>query len=611
MSALVLGSAVVRIMAFVLSIRLARRVRAVWCVCLSVVLGLIAVRPIAVLVGEQTRWSIGEGSPAGELGALLVSGMVLSVVILIERMVAAREAAEAELRQSNARMHQIIDLVPHMIFAKDDDGRFLLANQAVADAYGTTIEKLIGKHHRDLHGRTEEVERFLEDDRDVIESGASKLIPEESFVDARGRERIRQTVKIPFTTAGSTDRAVLGVATDVTEHTRVEQELRDAHDLLEARVEERTTELKESEMRFRQLAEHIDAVFWLFDIDTEKCVYVSPAYEKIWGRPCEELYDDAYAWLKGIHPDDRERIHRDGGVDEPSRGGFDLDVRVVHTDGTVRWVRDAGFLIRDDTGRVYRLAGLAFDVTEKKQREDALKRSNEELEAFAQSISHDLKAPLRAIEGFANMLKDDYRDRLDDRACDYLSLMADGAARMDRLLNDLLQHARLGRGGVALEPVSLRSVVRDVVDDLNAEIEKKHAEIRVEGSLPELIGHRATLQTLMQNLVSNALKFVPADKTPEITIGATRGGTSYRLFVRDNGIGIESQFHDRIFSIFERLHGVEKYPGTGIGLAIVKKAAQLHDGSVTVESKPGSGSTFWITLPCHPATSAATNLVRH
>jgi len=389
----------------------------------------------------------------------------------------------------------------------------------------------------------------------------------------------------------------------IDERDRAERGLAATRRALEQRIARRTTELEESEAKFRQLAEHIDAVFWLSDMDENRPLYISPGFESVFGHSYEELGTDTGAWMQVVHPDDRDRVER-AYLSTFSGNEFDEEFRIILPDGRVRWLRDQAFTVRNGSPTPHLMAGLASDITEMKLTEEALRETNEELEVFAQTISHDLKAPLRAIEGFAVALGEDYGPKLDQRARDYLSLIADGAGRMDSLLNDLLEHARVGRK-IVDEQLDVGAVVERVVENLKPVIQGAGASVTVEGDLHEVAGHRGLLETMLQNLISNAIKFVPGDRTPEVVIGARPVGTSYRLFVRDNGIGIDPQHQERIFSIFERLHAREAYPGTGVGLAIVKKAARLHDGDVTVESSPGRGSTFWVTLPRYPTPAPA------
>jgi signal transduction histidine kinase/ABC-type uncharacterized transport system substrate-binding protein len=226
-----------------------------------------------------------------------------------------------------------------------------------------------------------------------------------------------------------------------------------------------------------------------------------------------------------------------------------------------------------------------------------LEEINTELESFAYSVSHDLRAPLRAMQGFSQALLEDYAPKLDAQGKDYARRMDDSARRMETLIQDLLEYSRLSRSEVKLKPVDLTSVVEHVLTQLEAEIKDKDALIRVDKPLPTVLGHNATLEQVVENLITNAIKFVPPGVKPKIHLWAEERDTVVRLWVEDNGIGIAPEHHERIFRIFERLHGIEIYPGTGIGLATVKKGLEKMAGTVGVESVPDKGSRFWIELP--------------
>jgi signal transduction histidine kinase len=230
-------------------------------------------------------------------------------------------------------------------------------------------------------------------------------------------------------------------------------------------------------------------------------------------------------------------------------------------------------------------------------RTSKLEELNTELEAFAYSVSHDLRAPLRAVQGFSQALLEDYAPKLDAQGKDYARRMDDSARRMETLIQDLLEYSRLSRSEIQLKPVDLTSVVEHVLTQLGGEIKEKDALIRVDAPLPKVLGHSATLEQVVENLIANAIKFVSPGVKPKIHLWAEEGDTVVRLWVEDNGIGIAPEHHERIFRIFERLHGIETYPGTGIGLATVKKGLEKMAGTVGVESVLGKGSRFWIELP--------------
>lgn len=225
-----------------------------------------------------------------------------------------------------------------------------------------------------------------------------------------------------------------------------------------------------------------------------------------------------------------------------------------------------------------------------------LQAANQELESFAYSISHDLRAPLRAIQGFAQAFLEDYGDRLDDLGQEYAHRIVTAAARLDTLIQDLLDYSRVSRTDLQLQPVNLTALLDDVLAQLGVTLQEQQAQVRVEKPLLSVLGHRSTLVQIVSNLISNAAKFVPPDRTPQIKIWTELRDDRVRLWVADNGIGIAPQHQTRIFHIFERLHGVEVYPGTGIGLAIVCKGVERMGGQVGLESQVGAGSQFWIEL---------------
>ena len=234
------------------------------------------------------------------------------------------------------------------------------------------------------------------------------------------------------------------------------------------------------------------------------------------------------------------------------------------------------------------------------ERTSQLEAANKELEAFSYSVSHDLKAPLRAIEGFADALTEDFGSRLEKEAREYLQEISHGTIRMENLINDLLQHARVGRGLLKFCAVDTNALVSRVKNLLESRIEKADFRVSIVGELPVVEGHESTLILIFQNLLENAIKFVPPGQIPEIVLQSEIEDQFHHFSIRDNGIGIEEKFQNTIFKIFERLHTNEVYSGTGIGLAIVKKAVQLHDGEIWIVSSLGSGSTFHFTLSKKP-----------
>jgi len=234
------------------------------------------------------------------------------------------------------------------------------------------------------------------------------------------------------------------------------------------------------------------------------------------------------------------------------------------------------------------------EALERRARE--LARSNAELEQFASIASHDLQEPLRKVRTFTQQVTVIEADRLSDRGRDYLGRANAAAERMQKLIEDLLKFSRVATHGRPFAPVDLAQVTRDVLDDLEAQVERSGAEVDV-GPLPTITADALQMRQLMQNLISNAIKFRREGVTPEVSIEASTVEDQARITVRDNGIGFEAQYARRIFRVFERLHGRGEYPGTGIGLALCRRIAERHGGTVVAESEPGAGATFTVTLP--------------
>jgi light-regulated signal transduction histidine kinase (bacteriophytochrome) len=246
-------------------------------------------------------------------------------------------------------------------------------------------------------------------------------------------------------------------------------------------------------------------------------------------------------------------------------------------------------IIRDITGRKQaeeRLRAVAAD----------LERSNKELEQFAYVASHDLQEPLRMVASYTQLLARRYKGKLDSEADEFIGFAVDGARRMQELINDLLTYSRVGSRPLDLQLVDSGQVVDQVIGDLGPSIEETGARIERD-ELPTVYADRLQLHQLFQNLIANALKFQKPGVAPEVRVSARSDDGQWTFSVSDNGIGIEPQYLQRIFVLFQRLHSRAEYPGTGIGLAICKKIVERYGGTMRVESEPGRGTTFEFTMP--------------
>ncbi len=258
--------------------------------------------------------------------------------------------------------------------------------------------------------------------------------------------------------------------------------------------------------------------------------------------------------------------------------------------------------VKDAHEEVIGIQALWLDVTEMKQAQNRLERyaqnlerSNVDLQQFAYVASHDLQEPLRAVSSYCQLMEKNYSHQLDDRAIRWLQFVVNGAQRMQRLVRDLLTYARVDNKAESWITVDSYAVCRLAVENLSQAIKEAGAEVTV-GKLPIVWADATQLEALFQNLISNAVKF-RGERRPHVSISAQRVDKNWQFAVRDNGIGIKPEFHERVFEIFKRLESQDRYSGTGIGLAICKRIVERYDGRIWVESQLGQGSTFYFTLP--------------
>jgi PAS domain S-box-containing protein len=373
------------------------------------------------------------------------------------------------------------------------------------------------------------------------------------------------------------------------------------------------TRLFEAEERFRNLATNIQEAFWVSDPRTSTLLYINPAFERIWGVARAALYKNARLWSEAIVPEDRERVQKSY-VEKAIAGAYDETYRIAQPDGTLRWIRDRGWPVHDEKERFEYVVGIAEDITQVRLAQDALAalnadlehrvedrtqalaEVNRELDAFAYSISHDLRAPLRTMQGYAEALLEDFGEGLPPEGRHYTRRISAAATRMEDLIADILAYSRLAKDEVSIRPEALEAVLDQVLVDLEPMLSNTEAVVRVERPLPKVQANRAVLRQVLNNLITNAVKFVRPGDRPTTSVHAEQRSSHVRLWIEDNGIGIAPEHQQRVFNPFQRLHGVETYPGTGIGLAIVRRAVTRMGGACGVESKLGQGSRFWIEL---------------
>ena len=363
-----------------------------------------------------------------------------------------------------------------------------------------------------------------------------------------------------------------------------------------------------AEARQLRSAEHLRVAaiagnvgLWVWDVRTNE-VYFSTQWKAQIGYAEAEIPNRFEEWESRLHPEDHDRtVATVREYLERPWERCEYEFRFRHKDGSYRWILVRADLELDAARKPLRMTGCHVDITERKRAEEELKqtlaelaRSNAELAQFAYVASHDLQEPLRAVAGCVQILKKTYGARLDARADELIQHSVDGAARMQTLIEDLLAYSRVGTRGKPFAPTDTGAVLALALANLAIAVRDSGAVI-THDPLPTAPADATQLVQLFQNLIANAVKFCRG-RAPEIHVGAEPRGGGWLFSVRDNGIGLEPQYRERIFVIFQRLHTRVEYPGTGIGLAVCKRIVERHGGEIWVESEPGRGSTFSFTL---------------
>lgn len=364
-------------------------------------------------------------------------------------------------------------------------------------------------------------------------------------------------------------------------------------------LEFRMQKLKESEERFRLLIEDVKE-YAIFMMDPKGNVMSwNRGAEAIKGYKADEIIGKNYSIF--FTKEEIERGEPEKCLNETKKHGrYQCEGWRVRKNGELFWADLSFTAIYDEKGILKGFSEVTRDNTNRKKADEALEekreelaRSNAELEQFAYVASHDLQEPLRMVTSYVQLLSKRYKGKLDQDADEFIAYAVDGSNRMRTLINSLLEYSRVNREK-PFEEIDLNELLKDIKQNLLSQIEESAVVLKW-GELPDIKGDPVLISQLFQNLISNAIKF-KSDRPPEISISCEIKNEEYLFSIIDNGIGIQEEYADKIFIIFQRLHSKEKYPGTGIGLAICKKIVEKHGGKIWVKSKIGEGSTFYFTI---------------
>jgi PAS domain S-box-containing protein len=555
------------------------------------------------------EWTLGvselPGAPARDGGNMLwivpVLGVIASLLLCyftyteIAQSI-QRERAERALSESEGLYRAISETAADGIVVIDEQSRILTANGAMQEIFGYPLDQLVGEslkmlipeRMRGAHDRG--MRRFMDSGEKGIPWNGVEL-------PGLHRDGTEIPLEISF---GAAKRGNGYLFTGFIRDIRLRKE------------SER--QLRETEERFALLVRLAEEYAIIIMGPDGRITTWNPGAQRIFGYTDEEVVGRDGSIFFTV--EDRAGGVLEKQLHKAETEGQVLDERwQVRKDGSKFWASGSMVCLRAEDGAVRGFAKILRDITERKRTEESIKELNQELEsrvqkrtaalqeskeqmeAFSYTVAHDLRAPLRAMQGFAHALMDDYQPRLDQAAIDYLRRIMSSAERMDALIQDLLAYSRLSGSELTFRAVPVEEAVQAALDRYREDLQRTGAEVRVQLEHAFVKAHPATLENALSNLVANALKFTKPNENPRINIRSIANGEKVQISVQDHGIGIAPEHHSRIFRVFERLHAEHAFPGTGIGLAIVKKGIERMGGRVGLTSEPGEGSLFWIELP--------------
>ncbi|MBX3324938.1 MAG: PAS domain S-box protein [Nitrospira sp.] len=529
--------------------------------------------------GRQIDVSISMSAVRDKAGVIMATAQVI-------RDISIRKRAEIALLASERFGRALFQSSPDCVKILSPNGELLDMNtQGMCAMEIEEIQGLKGKHWTQLW--PVEAREMIQQALDKCRTGESVSF-REFCPTAKGSPRWWD-VAVTLVQDGSG--RILAVSRDITEHERIQKAI------------------KISEKRFRTLTTQIPQLVWSSRSDGA-FDYLSEQWLSYTGTTLEQ--NVGCGWLSLIHQDDAPAVDRTWKESVASGSPFITEYRLRAADGAYYWQLARATPQQDNAGETYAWFGTTTDISAQKATEASLERvnsllesksealaaANKELEAFSYSVSHDLRAPLRTMTGFAQALLEDYGEKLEPEASRYLTIISNGARQMGRLIDDLLSFSRLSRQNLAVGSISLTELVQEIREELAAEQTGRTIEWDV-ADLPLCRGDQTTVKLVLANLLGNALKYSRLRDIATIQVGwqvDEQQTRFYRIFVKDNGVGFDMRYADKLFTVFQRLHRAEEFEGTGVGLAIVQRIVHRHGGRVWADARPNEGATFWFTL---------------
>ena len=526
-------------------------------------------------------------------GNSVVDALEKSRVLIgeLERQAIRRELdARADVRLHLERYRSLVAAIAQVIWTCDAEGEMAGEQPSWAAFTGQTLAQYRGRGWLDaLHpdDRAPNAEAWAR----AVSDGTPYAL-EHRLRRHDGQYRYFSVRAVPVFASDGSTREWVGIHTDITERKLTEQQLRDG------------------ERQFRELADSMPQIVWAADPDG-RFDYYNRRWYQYTGRP-EGIAGDE-SWTDVIHPEDQQRCLERWRSATRSGDPYEIEYRLRERTGVYHWFLRRALPVRDPQGRITRWYGTCTDIDTVKKTEAGLRRANvetdaanRELEAFSYSVAHDLRSPLRSIDGFSQAILEDNCDQLDARGKAHFARVRAAAQRMAQLIDDLLSLARVSRVELRREGVSLTATARGIGQRLHESDPARDVEFVVQEGMTAQ-GDANLLAVVVENLLGNAWKFTSKRPSARIEIGVTAKDGRPAYFVRDDGAGFDMGHATKLFGAFQRLHADSDFPGTGIGLATVHRIVRKHGGQIWAESEVGRGATFFFTLDPSPAAPGAPN----